>query len=99
MVVIEPCSDPDTTRNRTNTEIPEHSNAQTEESSREDDGFETASDGESDGQDRNPDSSKPEEQTPEEPTAEQLQQVSWIWFLPFWGGISELWGVSEIRNL
>ncbi|RWR72703.1 tetratricopeptide repeat protein 1-like protein isoform X1 [Cinnamomum micranthum f. kanehirae] len=74
MVVIEPCSDPDTTRNRTNTEIPEHSNAQTEESSREDDGFETASDGESDGQDRNPDSSKPEEPTPEEPTAEQLQQ-------------------------
>ncbi|XXG46218.1 hypothetical protein AAC387_Pa02g1125 [Persea americana] len=76
MVAIEPCADLDTTKNGTNTEIPEPSNAQTEESSMKDDGFETASDGEggSDGQDRKPDSSKAEEPTPEEPTAEQLQQ-------------------------
>lgn len=83
MVVIKPCSDPDhhqTAGNLASTEIPEPSNPQTGEPAKEDEGFETASDGEgeSDGQDRKPASSEAEEPTPEE-----LQQVGWIQSLLF----------------
>lgn len=79
MVVIEPCSDPAEDRNLSKTKFPEPSEQakSNEDLFKEEEGFETASEGEcetEDGEDPNPSSPKCDPREEDQPTQEQLQQ-------------------------